>query len=144
MSTHNISNAKIGQLKTHRLKIHIRSVPAGGGWLAAVFKGLFSELKTEWIPVVASLIWPRAKLTLAVFAGTFSCRVRYCPSTLQFAVWNKGVENQFPWAVPYAGFNYSGGIFKFLRGPRIDSKEWIPPAFVAWRAGPTTLFLLGS
>ncbi len=26
---------------------------------------------------------------------------------------------------------------------RIDSKESIPPAYVAWRAGTTTLFLLG-
>jgi hypothetical protein len=39
--------------------------------------------------MVGSLIWPSAKLTLAVLAGTFSCRVRYCPSTLQLAVWNK-------------------------------------------------------
>jgi hypothetical protein len=35
-------------------------------------------------------------------------------------------------------------IFKLLRGPRIDSKEPIPPGCVAWRAGKTTLFLLGS
>ncbi len=25
-------------------------------------------------------------------------------------------------------------IFKCLWGPRVDSKEWIPPAYVAWRA----------
>jgi hypothetical protein len=36
------------------------------------------------------------------------------------------------------------GILKLLRSPGIDSKESIPPAFVAWRAGTTTLFLLGS
>ncbi len=24
------------------------------------------------------------------------------------------------------------------------AKEWIPPAYVAWQAGTTTLFLLGS
>ncbi len=35
-------------------------------------------------------------------------------------------------------------IFKRLWGPWIDSKEWIPPAYVAWRAGTITLFLLGS
>ncbi len=35
-------------------------------------------------------------------------------------------------------------IFKCLWGPGIDSKEWIPPAYVAWRAGTITLFLLGS
>ncbi len=31
-------------------------------------------------------------------------------------------------------------IFKLLMSPRIDSKESIPPAYVAWRAGTTTLF----
>jgi hypothetical protein len=31
-----------------------------------------------------------------------------------------------------------------LRSPGIDSKESIPPAYVAWRAGTTTLFLHGS
>jgi hypothetical protein len=36
------------------------------------------------------------------------------------------------------------GIFKLSRSPGINSKESIPPAFVAWRAGTTTLFLLGS
>ncbi len=35
-------------------------------------------------------------------------------------------------------------IFKLLRSPKIDSKESILPAFVAWRAGTTTLFLFGS
>ncbi len=35
-------------------------------------------------------------------------------------------------------------IFKRLWSPGIDSKEWIPPACVAWRAGTITLFLLGS
>ncbi len=34
--------------------------------------------------------------------------------------------------------------FKLLRNPIIDSKDSIPPAFVAWRARSTTLFLLGS
>ncbi len=28
--------------------------------------------------------------------------------------------------------------------PKIDSKEPVPPGCVAWRAGATTLFLLGS
>ncbi len=36
------------------------------------------------------------------------------------------------------------GIFKLLRIPGIDSKESIWPAYVAWRAGTTTLFLLDS
>ncbi len=37
-----------------------------------------------------------------------------------------------------------GGIFKLLWSPEIGSKESIPPAYVAWRAGTKTLFLLGS
>ena len=39
---------------------------------------------------------------------------------------------------------YWARIFKRLWSPGIDSKEWIPSAFVAWRAGTITLFLLGS
>ncbi len=35
-------------------------------------------------------------------------------------------------------------IFKRIWSPGIDPKEWIPPAYVAWRAGTITLFLLGS
>jgi hypothetical protein len=35
-------------------------------------------------------------------------------------------------------------ILKLLRSPGIDSKESIPPAYVAWRAGTTTLLILGS
>jgi hypothetical protein len=36
------------------------------------------------------------------------------------------------------------GIFKHLRSPQIDSEELIPPSYVAWQAGTTTLFLIGS
>ncbi len=38
------------------------------------------------------------------------------------------------------------GVFKLLRSPGIDSKEQIPPAYVAWQAGTstTTPFLIGS
>jgi hypothetical protein len=35
-------------------------------------------------------------------------------------------------------------IFKRLWSPRIDSKASFPPAYVAWRAGTITLFLLGA
>jgi hypothetical protein len=34
--------------------------------------------------------------------------------------------------------------FKCVWGPGIDSKERIPPAYVEWRAGTKTLFLLGA
>jgi hypothetical protein len=34
------------------------------------------------------------------------------------------------------------GIFKLLRSPGINFKDSIPPAYVSWRAGTTTLFLL--
>ncbi len=39
---------------------------------------------------------------------------------------------------------YRARIFKLLWSPEIDSKGTIPPPYVAWRAGTTTLFLLGS
>ena len=35
-------------------------------------------------------------------------------------------------------------IFKLLRSPRINSKEWTPPASAALQAGTKTLFLLNS
>jgi hypothetical protein len=35
-------------------------------------------------------------------------------------------------------------MFKRLWSPGIDFKEIILPAYVAWRAGTKTLFLLGS
>ncbi len=42
------------------------------------------------------------------------------------------------------GSLHRDGIFKLLRSPGIDSKESIPTVYVAWRAGTTTLFPLGS
>jgi hypothetical protein len=39
---------------------------------------------------------------------------------------------------------YRAGIFKPLWSPGIDAKASIPPAYVAWRAGTITLFLLGA
>ncbi len=36
------------------------------------------------------------------------------------------------------------GIISLLWSPGIDSRESIPPAYVAWRAGTTTLFQPGS
>jgi hypothetical protein len=55
-----------------------------------------------------------------------------------------------PWTVsphmycPLPDVKYWARIFKRLWSPGIDSKEWTPPAYVAWRAGTKTLFLLGS
>ncbi len=45
---------------------------------------------------------------------------------------------------PPPSYSSRDGIFKLLRNPGIDSKELIPPAFVACRAGTTILFLLSS
>ncbi len=36
------------------------------------------------------------------------------------------------------------GIFKPLWSPGIDAKASTPPAYVAWRAGTITLFLVGA
>jgi hypothetical protein len=35
------------------------------------------------------------------------------------------------------GWPYRARICKPLRRPGIDSEDWIPPAYVAWRAGMT-------
>jgi hypothetical protein len=51
-----------------------------------------------------------------------------------------------PVVVAHCATSHSGlsPYFKRLWSPGIDSKEWIPPAYVAWRAGTITLFLLSS
>jgi hypothetical protein len=42
------------------------------------------------------------------------------------------------------GFVARAGIFKPLWSPGIDAKASFLPAYVAWRAGTITLFLLGA
>ncbi len=61
---------------------------------------------------------------------------------LNFRFLNKSANVPPPPPILY--FSLCAGVFKLLRSPDIDSKESIPPAYVAWRAGTTTLFLLGS
>ncbi len=48
-----------------------------------------------------------------------------------------------PGLIPYYGGKTRARIFKLLRSPRFKSKEPITPGCVAWRAGTTTLFLIG-
>ena len=36
---------------------------------------------------------------------------------------------------------YREGVFKLLKSPGINSKESIPPSYIAWQAGTTTRFL---
>ncbi len=45
------------------------------------------------------------------------------------------------YAVSSPPFLYWARKFKLVRSPRIDSKKSILPAYVAWQAGTTTLFL---
>jgi hypothetical protein len=66
-------------------------------------------------------------LTLAILAKIVS-------NIGWFIMWVQGIEVRATRA----------RIFKLLRSPRIDSKELIPLGCGAWRAGTTTLFLLGS
>ncbi len=70
-------------------------------------------------------------------------KIKNQPS-LQFTVGTKWVYSRL--SVPMATVTTVSWArtFKCLWGPGIDSKEWIPPAYVAWRAGTITLFLLGS
>ncbi len=44
----------------------------------------------------------------------------------------------------HENFRIRAGTFKRVWGPGIDAKASIPPAYVAWRAGTITLFLLGA
>ncbi len=44
----------------------------------------------------------------------------------------------------FSSLFYLRRYFKSLRNPEIDTKESIPPAYEAWRAGTTTLLLIGS
>ncbi len=55
-------------------------------------------------------------------------------------------ESEHTWGGGGAGptYQWSEPEFLILRSPRIDSKELISPAYKAWRAVTTTLFLLGS
>jgi hypothetical protein len=61
-----------------------------------------------------------------------------CPGTLNPAFSRQCVLYVIP--TPHAEPEF----LNFLRCPGIDSKDSIPPAYVAWRVGMTTLFLLGS
>jgi hypothetical protein len=47
-------------------------------------------------------------------------------------------------SIPLNESESGAGIFIRLWSPGIDSKALIPPAYVAWRAGTITLFLLGA
>jgi hypothetical protein len=54
-------------------------------------------------------------------------------------------RNRLPVAINFLKYHLQGaGIFKPLWSPGIDAKASIPPAYVAWRAGTITLFLLGA
>jgi hypothetical protein len=59
------------------------------------------------------------------------------------------IEYKLPLTIKYWRMNSCeqasrARIFKLFRSPRVDSKESIPPTYVAWRAGTITLFLLSS
>ncbi len=70
-------------------------------------------------------------------------------STIQYTVRKKiascriGFRNS-PCIVGTGASTTEARTFKCLWGPGIDSKEWIPPAYGAWRAGTKSLFLLGA
>ncbi len=53
---------------------------------------------------------------------------------------NQGLERYWAAADSNLACLSWDGIFKLLRNLGIDSKESIPPTYVAWRAGATTLF----
>ncbi len=66
-------------------------------------------------------------------------------SNLHGSARKEGADELGVWG---GGGNWKGctagraGILKLLRSTGIDSKESIPPAYEAWRAGTVALFLL--
>jgi hypothetical protein len=62
----------------------------------------------------------------------------YLPFFLLIILWQKVTVPTVP--VP----QHRAGIFKPLWSPGIDAKTSTPPAYVAWRAGTITLFLVGA
>jgi hypothetical protein len=54
------------------------------------------------------------------------------------------VTYAYSWMIFHVHVSDLSRIFKRLWSSGIDSKEWIPPAYVAWRAGTITLFLLSA
>ncbi len=72
----------------------------------------------------------------------------YCLCTNELGLKSASVSDlqgmcrrKWGWGEKHLPLAYGARIFKLLRGPRIDSKASIPPTYVAWRAGTTTLFL---
>ncbi len=127
--------------------------------------GLFLR---KWIPP-SSMFWSSVVTIplLSIFPSTFRwCRWRASPrglrgwswgslclnpcgrvsvtyrSKCRGCKWTRQAQLGLSRRIRRAGFR--ARIFKLLRSPRIDSKEPIPPAHVAWRAGTTTLFVLNS
>ncbi len=75
----------------------------------------------------------------------FGSRIRI--GTQVFFVWQRSEISQlkkFIFSSSRLETTSRGAIFKLLKNPGIDSKVSSPPACVAWRAGTTTLLLLGS
>ncbi len=58
-------------------------------------------------------------------------------------LWSPGIDSKELIPPAYVALK-KARIFKRLWSPGIDSKEWILPAYVAWRADTITLILLGS
>ncbi len=57
------------------------------------------------------------------------------------SAWKYGGGDALPYARPHP-FLQQARICKRLRSPGIDSKKSIPPAYVAWRVGTITLFVV--
>ena len=100
---------------------------------------LSKKLEKHWVHYIA---WKSADLGKA-FLSLVAAMRKFLAGTLRLAL----VEIMDEMATLQEKINIvtqiRARIFKHLRSPEIDSKELIPPAYVAWRAGTTTLFLLG-
>jgi hypothetical protein len=106
--------------------------------------GLHKRLQIRALAAISSLFH------CVIFLTSFICSKhnRYTEYTQQNSMSCAGIFKLSMGARNRVGIGLSNRarIFKRLRSSRIDSKVSIPPAYayVAWRAGTTTLFLLNS
>jgi hypothetical protein len=99
-----------------------------------VFFALKSGFFRSWLTNIVVLL---KKWFMSLTAAP-KCNFFTSPSFKEGSGAGTGSESGMIWK------GISARIFKRVWGPEIDSQEWIPPAYVAWRAGTITLFLLGS
>jgi hypothetical protein len=108
-------------VEMNRGNVHVYALPAGE--YTATLYVMVKIMKGEGRAPIPSLAW-------ANFSIMTECTLKAAVATLCVLCGNN--------------YRTRARTFKCLLGPGIDPKELIPPAYVAWRSGTKTLFLLGA